>query len=209
MATRSPTVGASPAMASQAPSAPPGVASLVATSPAMPSPAVASPAVGGGAAAVPDGLDPSSRAALAGVLDTTMASIRRAGRRQRGRPVELLSLTGAQLELLRLVRRRPGLSVTEAAEELVLAPNTVSTLVSQLTEAGLVHRQVDPSDRRVARLELSPDVARKTDAWLDRRILALGEAIGRLSGPDQYRLAATMPVLVTLAEQLETAGHEG
>jgi DNA-binding CsgD family transcriptional regulator len=53
------------------------------------------------------------------------ARIRRAGRRYSGRPVELSLLTGAQLELVRLVRRRPGLSVADAAQELGLAANTV------------------------------------------------------------------------------------
>ncbi|HEY1635005.1 MAG TPA: winged helix-turn-helix transcriptional regulator, partial [Acidimicrobiales bacterium] len=70
---------------------------------------------------------------MADELLTNIASIRRAGRRQAGRPVELSSLTGAQLELLRLVRRRPGVSIADAAQELRLAPNTVSTLVRQLT----------------------------------------------------------------------------
>ena len=85
----------------------------------------------------------------------SLFSIRRTGRRIAGRPTEFASLTGAQLELVRLVRRRPGVSVAEAASELQLAPNTVSTLVRRLTETGIVVRTVDGVDRRVARLDLA------------------------------------------------------
>jgi DNA-binding MarR family transcriptional regulator len=135
-----------------------------------------------------------------------MASIRRAGRRHAGRPVELSSLTGAQLELLRLVRRRPGVSIAEAAQELRLAPNTVSTLVHQLTKGGLMLRGVHGSDRRVARLELSAHIRRKVDAWRDRRVLALGDAIERLSPQDRRSMVEALPVLARLAEHLEEQG---
>ena len=48
------------------------------------------------------------------------------------------------------------------------------TLVGQLAEAGIVARAVDATDRRVARLTLTPTIARKVDAWRDRRFEALG-----------------------------------
>jgi DNA-binding MarR family transcriptional regulator len=148
----------------------------------------------------------TDRQRIADELLTAMASIRRSGRRHAGRPVELSSLTGAQLELARLVRRRPGVSIAEAAQELRLAPNTVSTLVGQLTEAGLLLRRVDESDRRVARLELSADIRRKIDAWRDRRVVALDAAIGGLSRRDQRGLVDAVPTLARLAEQLEAHG---
>lgn len=134
-----------------------------------------------------------------------MASIRRSGRRQSDRPVLLSSLNGSQLELVRLVRRRPGVSVADAAEELRLAPNTVSTLVGQLTESGILLRLADESDRRVARLELADDTRRKVDAWRDRRVVALAAALARLSPRDQRRLAVAMPALARLADSLALA----
>jgi DNA-binding CsgD family transcriptional regulator len=66
------------------------------------------------------------------------------------RPEELSQLTGSQLELVRLLRHRPGLSVSQVADELNLAPNTVSTLVRQLVDAGLVVRGCQQAERRVA-----------------------------------------------------------
>jgi len=144
-----------------------------------------------------------SPAAVGEELYGLLASIRRSARRRAGRPVELSALTGAQIELVRLVRRRPGLSVADAAQELRLAPNTVSTLVRQLGELGLLVRSVDASDRRVARLELPADVRRKVDAWRDRRVVLIGEAIAGLSLRDRQRLATALPSLARLAEQLE------
>jgi predicted transcriptional regulator len=49
----------------------------------------------------------------------------------------------AQLELMRLVRLEPGLRVQDAAAGLGVAPNTVSTLVKQLTAAGMLERRAD------------------------------------------------------------------
>jgi DNA-binding MarR family transcriptional regulator len=151
-------------------------------------------------------VDVNNERQLARELLAAIASIRRVGRRYSIRPAELLSLTGSQLELARLVRRHPGISIAGAAEELRLAPNTVSTLVGELTAAGLLVRSVDPDDRRVANLELSPPLARKIDAWRDRRATALSEAIARLPAREQRRVALALPVLTELADILEELG---
>jgi DNA-binding MarR family transcriptional regulator len=133
----------------------------------------------------------------------SLFSIRRTGRRIAGRPTEFASLTGAQLELVRLVRRRPGVSVAEAASELQLAPNTVSTLVRRLTETGIVVRTVDDVDRRVARLDLAADLRRKVNTWRDRRVVALGAVIGELPATQQRRIVEALSALAQLAKQFE------
>jgi DNA-binding MarR family transcriptional regulator len=147
-------------------------------------------------AAVPD-----DSAALADELIVTMASIRRSGRLA-GRPAELAELTGAQLDLIRLVRRRPGISVAEAASELQVAANTVSTLVRQLTGAGLLVRLADPADRRVARLELTTETARRVEGFRDRRVALLASAIDELRPGDRRRLEAAAAVLARVADRL-------
>src|SRR5947209_18762945 len=70
-------------------------------------------------------------------------------------------LSAAQVELLLAVERRPAISVREAADRLSLAPNTISTLVRQLTGRGLMLREQDAEDRRVASLTISADAARR------------------------------------------------
>jgi DNA-binding MarR family transcriptional regulator len=136
-------------------------------------------------------------------LIATMASIRRSARRLARRPPSLATLTGAQLELVRLVRRQPEISVSEAALALRLVPNTVSTLVGQLSEAGMLRRIPDQVDRRIIRLQLAPGTRRKVDAWLERRLGVLSDAVQRLSVGDRRRLAQALPVLEHLAEMLE------
>jgi len=140
--------------------------------------------------------------ALADELLSAMASIRRSGRLLARRPVELSTLTASQVDLVRLVRRRPGVSVTRAAEELRLAPNTVSTLVGQLTDAGLMIRRADPHDRRVARLELTPDVQEKVDAFRDRRVAVLSAGMRQLAAADRRRLNDAVALLGRLAARL-------
>lgn len=138
---------------------------------------------------------------LADELISTMASIRRSGRLV-GRPAELAELTGAQLDLVRTVRRRPGISVAEAAFELRLAPNTVSTLVRQLTNKGMLVRNVDGRDRRVARLKLTPEVARKVSRFRDRRIALLASAFDELQPAERRQLAAGIELLQQVAARL-------
>jgi DNA-binding MarR family transcriptional regulator len=144
---------------------------------------------------------PTDASATADAVLSTFASIRR-GARLAGRPAELANLTGAQLDLVRLVRRHPGVSVAEAAAELRLAANTVSTLVRQLTDAGLLVRRVDAADRRVARLELTPETAREVGRFRDRRVALLASAIAELRPADRRRLEAALPVLGAVAGRL-------
>ncbi len=145
-------------------------------------------------------LDPELTA-LADALLSTLGSIRRSGRLV-GRPSAFSGLTGAQLDLVRLVARRPGVSVAEAAEGLRVAANTVSTLVRQLTDAGLIIRRVDGADRRVARLELTAEMRVEAGSFRDRRVALLAEAIGELPPSDRRRIADGAEVLRKVAERL-------
>ncbi|HST16413.1 MAG TPA: MarR family transcriptional regulator [Gaiellaceae bacterium] len=146
-------------------------------------------------------LDSDSR--LADELLTAMSAVRRATRRRDGRPAELSSLTRAQLELARVVRGNPGISIAAAADAMRLAPNTVSTLVGELTALRILVRTTDAADRRVARLELSGDWKRTVDAWRDRRLAAVAEAIARLPAAERRRVEQALPALARIANELE------
>jgi DNA-binding MarR family transcriptional regulator len=156
--------------------------------------------------APPTGVDASlpgdAVTAQADQLLASMASIRRSGRRLARRPAELETLTGSQLDLVRLVLRSPGVSVAEAARELRLAPNTVSTLVRQLTDQRLLVRRRDPRDRRVARLDLTAAMRQKVGAFRDRRVVMLVRAMGQLPPGEQRRLARSLAALDQVAALL-------
>jgi DNA-binding MarR family transcriptional regulator len=140
--------------------------------------------------------------ALAEELYAAVGLLRRHARRIGGRPWGSDGPTTAQLELIRLVRRTPGLSVADAAAELGVAPNTVSTLVRQLTRSGVLERGRDAADGRVARLRLTPDTRRRVEQWRDRRTAATARALAGLTGEDRAALVRALPVLTALAGAL-------
>ncbi len=131
-------------------------------------------------------------------------------RRALNRRVRVVSQAGplpeAQIELLRLVERRPGLRVQDAAGDLMLASNTVSTLVHRLGAAGLLERATDPRDGRVARLRLGADGAERLRRWRDRRQEVLAEELRRLETGEVDAVVRALPVLERLAALLEAPG---
>ncbi len=103
---------------------------------------------------------------IAADLPRILGRFRRQLRRAAGAGYPSGQLSESQAELLRLVSRRPGVSVSVAAAELGLVPNTASTLVSKLSCAGLLERTADPADRRVSRLRLTDSAQQVMDARL-------------------------------------------
>ena len=61
------------------------------------------------------------------------------------------------------------MSVADAAHELRLAPNTVSTLVGKLTAAGLLDRGRSASDGRSVRLAVTDKARHRMASWRDLR----------------------------------------
>ena len=151
-------------------------------------------------------LPPGPRAELdrAGAADLLAAigAVRRVARRA-VRSAYAEPLPPARSELLRLAARRPGIGVAEAAAELRLAPNSVSTMVSKLDEDGLLSRGRVASDGRSVRLTVTEAGAARVEEWRDIRLDLAARAIGLLPAEDQKALAAVVPALTRLAEQME------
>ena len=146
-----------------------------------------------------------SSASLAGELLEAMSRLRRNSRRVVGKPWPTADLTGAQIELLRVVRRQPGVSVAAAAAELGVAGNTVSTLVRQLREMGLLKRDPDSRDRRVGRLALTDSARRRLSNWRDHRAASLAEALDKLEPAEREAVDVALPILARLADLLTEA----
>lgn len=128
--------------------------------------------------------------------------LRRHTRRSVGRPWPIQDVSGAQAELIRLVRRKPDISVAAAATELGVAPNTVSTLVGSLVGTGMVRRSADPDDRRVARLRLTDSARHCVERWRDARSTAIAEALDRLDSSERAAIAAALPAILRLAAEV-------
>uniref|UniRef100_A0AAU2VE98 MarR family transcriptional regulator n=1 Tax=Streptomyces sp. NBC_00003 TaxID=2903608 RepID=A0AAU2VE98_9ACTN len=134
-----------------------------------------------------------------------LAGIQRIVRRRPRHGMAAPRLRGAHIELLRLVTTRPGIGVSAAAKELYLAGNSVSTLVNQLVKDGYMRRETDPGDRRSARLYATPAAVERLRDWQLRRAALVRDQVARLDAADRAALAAALPALRRLAENL----HEG
>ena len=146
--------------------------------------------------------DDTAEIVLADDLLVGIGALRR-GLRHTGPDWPFGPLTGAQAELLRLVRGEPGISVAAAAAELRVAANTVSTLVRQLSEVRLLVRTTDPTDRRVARLELTDAARDQLGRWRDGRVHALAAALAQLPDDQRHLLAEAVPVLAAVTRTLD------
>jgi DNA-binding MarR family transcriptional regulator len=113
-------------------------------------------------------------------------------------------LSPAQVELLLAVEREPGISVRAAADYLKLAPNTVSTLVRQLSGRGLLVRTPSPDDRRAAQLTLSSEAKLRFAEWRSVRAHVLEEELASLDQRQREAILAAMPALRTLLDGLVT-----
>jgi DNA-binding MarR family transcriptional regulator len=155
-------------------------------------------------APVPEPETPASATlAQAAELLAAVSAIRRIARREARLAWPDEPLPAAQGELLRLAAARPGLSVADAAHELRLAPNTVSTLVGRLTEAGLLDRTRAVSDGRSVRLSVTGKATRRIAGWRDLRAELGARALYRLSASDRQALADAVPALLRFAAQLD------
>ena len=140
--------------------------------------------------------------AEAAELLAAVGAVRRVARRA-VRSSAAGALPPARSELLRLAARRPGIGVAEAAQELRLAPNSVSTMVSQLAAAGLLHRGRAEADGRSVRLTVTEAGAARVEQWRDMRAELVGRALDRLSPADRKAIRAAVPSLRRLAEEME------
>jgi DNA-binding MarR family transcriptional regulator len=134
-------------------------------------------------------------AAISAVRRTARRAVRHAWRTE--------PLPPAQSELLRLVASRPGIIVADAARELRVAPNTVSTLVGRLAEQDLLSRERTLPDGRSVRLAVTGKARQRIAEWQDLRAQLASQALAELSADDRRALAKAVPAMLRLAERME------
>ncbi|OSC27035.1 MarR family transcriptional regulator [Mycobacterium vulneris] len=143
-----------------------------------------------------------SRTDVAGELFGVVGRFRRQLRRSAGRGFDSSRLSESQSELLWLVGRRPGISVSAAAAELGLVPNTASTLVTKLVSGGLLLRAAGDTDRRVCQLRLAEPAQQIVDASRATRRALLSEVIDELDADQIESLTKGLEVLDTMTRKL-------
>jgi DNA-binding MarR family transcriptional regulator len=140
--------------------------------------------------------------AEAAALLAAVGAVRRVARRAVRGSADAGALPPARSELLRLAARRPGIGVAEAAQELRLAPNSVSTMVSKLAADGLLNRGRAEADGRSVQLTVTEAGAARVEQWRDIRAELTGRALDRLPLADRKAIRSAVPALSRLAEQM-------
>ncbi|WP_340374062.1 MarR family winged helix-turn-helix transcriptional regulator [Streptomyces sp. SS7] len=141
-------------------------------------------------------------------LADALVGIQRLLRRRLRAGLTVPRLRGAEVELLRLVESRPGVGISDAAKELYLAGNSVSTLVNQLVRDGYLVRETDPADRRAARLLLTEAAETRLRAWKARRAALVHRHVTGLDAADREALRAALPALRSLAVSLHEEAED-
>jgi DNA-binding MarR family transcriptional regulator len=131
-------------------------------------------------------------------LMTTMAALRRLVRRRLRSAVPGPPLRGAHVELLQVIETQPGIGIAPAGRALHLAANSVSTLVNQLVDSGMLVRQTAPDDRRAAQLWLTEAATQRLAAWRQARAELVAGGVAGLPTADQQALTQALPALRAL-----------
>lgn len=86
------------------------------------------------------------------MLGFILADVSRMMRRAFNKYIENSSLTLAQARALVYVSRHEGIRQSHLADMLEILPITLTRLIDQLVEEGLVERKPDPNDRRAHKI---------------------------------------------------------
>lgn len=112
-------------------------------------------------------------------------------------------LTPSQASALGLIGGRGPLSLAELARLESLNPTMVSRIVGRLDELGLIRRRQNPDDLRAAWVEITPDGRAMTDRIRDNRGQVVKVCLDQLDAPDRDAIAAALPALEHLVDELK------
>jgi DNA-binding MarR family transcriptional regulator len=139
----------------------------------------------------------STIAELAAILRPSLLRLTRLIRNQR---VDM-SVTLTQVSAMATLAKRGPMSAGELAACEKVQPPSMTKVLANLEERGLVRRDVHPTDKRQAIMsvtdegvELLHSETRSRDAWLSKRL-------AELTSEERALLRSAVPVLDKLAEQ--------
>jgi DNA-binding MarR family transcriptional regulator len=109
-------------------------------------------------------------------------------------------VTGRQRLIIQVVNEFPGISAGDLARVLHLDPSTLTGVLQQMSERGLLQLQSDTRDRRRLRIQLTPKGRRLSHMTVG----AIEAAVSRtLLDVSPAKLRATREVLELLAGNLD------
>lgn len=107
-----------------------------------------------------------------------------------------------QMAVLRLVEVHDGITVREASELLLMSPSNLSALVSQMVSAGLLRREQDTTDRRVAHLHVTEETRVRLRDVNELYCGYVVAGLGALDAADRAALERALPALRALSAQI-------
>jgi DNA-binding MarR family transcriptional regulator len=133
-----------------------------------------------------------------GQLADLLHRLMRRLRRSQAERLAPLGLTPAQERALRVISRSDEpLRMTELADRLGIVPRSLTTVVDALEEAGLVRREIDPSNRRAILLRLTGQGTAVRDELREARRRAAEDLFAPLPDDDRELLANLLTRLDT------------
>lgn len=109
--------------------------------------------------------------------------------------------TPSQLAALATVERHGPITLGDLAAHERVRPPTMTRIVAGLEEARLVRRETDATDRRVARVTITPDGARLLARSRTRKDAFLASLLDHLEPDDLAVVEQAVPILEALVEQ--------
>jgi DNA-binding MarR family transcriptional regulator len=106
------------------------------------------------------------------------------------------SLTSA----LVTIEQRGPITLGQLAASERVTPPSITRMVATLERLGLVRREADPGDRRVARVSLTPDGRRTVLRTRTRKTAYLAKRLHKLDESERAVVRAALPVLERLLE---------
>lgn len=108
-------------------------------------------------------------------------------------------VTASQLSALSALAKRGELTLGELAGIEQIAPPSMTRIAARLEERELVERRADPTDRRVARVAITPAGSQLLEETRTRRDAYLAERLQLFTEDERAALERAVPLLERLA----------
>jgi MarR family 2-MHQ and catechol resistance regulon transcriptional repressor len=113
-------------------------------------------------------------------------------------------LTPSQYAVLLLLDGQEGSRLTTVSDRLLLARSTITRIVDQLEQAGLVRRESDPDDRRAQRVILTGEGEARRKAAQESHDQSVERRLMTLDRPEHEQLLSLLSKLrQSLRERLD------
>lgn len=108
------------------------------------------------------------------------------------------ALTLTHLRVLAHARRQPGCSLGDLARAREVSLPTMSKMISGLVDKGLLTRQQDPRNRRLVRIELTPEGEHLYLTIVGRVQRRIAELLAGLKPEERHTIAQVLECLAAL-----------